>query len=209
MKKRKKVQQGLILSCDCRGRFPPEHLRGLWDLAATTKRDCWGPGTWEDKGNRNRGFPPCSQSTTNLLSPQQASKEGFSLSSSPSAHFCVSRCFKSRLKTQEAEESKPTAGSVVLCNLVSPSACLSPFTFQFSSTGFTHPVQALKLGHLLQSLEIHTWLQLSCWQQVWICLGTVCCSLWFLETWWVAGPDDVSPTWAFSLPLWSTAPGHT
>ena len=60
---------------------------------------------------------------------QQASKEGFSLSSSPSAHFCVSRCFKSRLKIQEAKQSKPTAGSVVLCNLVFSTSLPVPIYF--------------------------------------------------------------------------------
>lgn len=61
--------------------------------------------------------------------PQQARKEGFSLSSSPSAHFCVSRCFKSRLKIQEVKEGKPSAGSVVLCNLVFSTSLPVPIYF--------------------------------------------------------------------------------
>lgn len=83
------------------------------------------------KETKNRGFLHALRASPISLPPQQASKEGFSLSSSPSAHFCVSKCFKSRLKTQKAKESKPTAGSVVLCNLVFSISLPVPIYFSF------------------------------------------------------------------------------
>lgn len=90
------------------------------------------------KETKNRGFPHALRASPISFPPQEASKEGLSLSSSPSAHFCVSRCSKSRLKTQEARESKPTAGSVVLCDLVFPISLPVPIYFPFLKS-WLHP----------------------------------------------------------------------